>query len=54
MPFKSQAQAAAIYALEKQGKVAKGTFRKWAKETGKKIRELPERVGSKRGGKRRL
>lgn len=43
MPFASKAQARKIAQLEKEGKVAAGTTKKWAAETKNKAR-LPERL----------
>jgi hypothetical protein len=44
MPFKSQAQRAKFYQLEKEGKMSKETIAKWESETPKK---LPEKVAKK-------
>lgn len=46
MPFKSQAQRAKMFELEKQGKVPKGTAERWNKETPKG--PLPERITPKK------
>ena len=46
MPFKSRAQAAKIAELEKEGKVKRGTTKKWAAETPKG--KLPERITPKK------
>lgn len=42
MPFQSKAQMRKIAALERQGKLPKGTTRKWARKT-KCTKCLPER-----------
>ena len=42
MPFKSIAQFHKLFALEKEGKLKRGTARKWAKET-KNLSKLPQR-----------
>lgn len=45
MPFKSQAQRAKFYELEKEGKLPKGTTAYWEEETKKAgIKKLPERL----------
>jgi hypothetical protein len=51
MPFKSEAQKRKIAELEAQGKVPKGTYSQWEKETpsGK----LPERLTEKPNGPRK-
>lgn len=43
MPFKSKAQQKKMFALEKEGKIKKGTAEKWAKETPN-IKALPQKV----------
>lgn len=48
MPFRSEAQRRFLYAAERDGRVKKGTAKRWQKETGKK--RLPER---KRSSKRK-
>lgn len=45
-PFKSKAQLGKIAVLEKQGKLPKGTVKKWSKET-KDIKHLPKKVKKK-------
>jgi len=42
MPIKSIAQLHKLYALEKEGKLKRGTARKWVKET-KNLSKLPQR-----------
>lgn len=44
MPFKSKSQQKKMFALEKEGKIKKGTAERWAKET-KNIKALPQKVG---------
>ena len=41
MPFKSEAQRRKFAQLEKEGKIKKGTFEEWNKDTPK---EIPEKV----------
>jgi hypothetical protein len=43
MPFRSKAQMRKFAAMEKEGKLPKGTFKRWLKHT-RNIRNLPERV----------
>jgi len=43
MPFKSKSQMRKFAAMEKEGKLPKGTFKKWLNHT-KNLRNLPERV----------
>ncbi len=47
LPFKSQAQRRKFAQLLVEGKISNETFEEWNRETGRK--ELPERVGDKRG-----
>ncbi|MBT9150892.1 MAG: hypothetical protein DDT40_01071 [candidate division WS2 bacterium] len=51
MSFKSEAQRRKFHALVEQGKMSQKTLDKWEKETGDK--KLPEKVGKKKGSKRR-
>lgn len=44
MPFKSKAQRRWMFAAEARGEVPKGTARRWARETKKQHKKLPERV----------
>lgn len=46
MPFKSKAQIGKLAILEKQGKLPKGTVKKWAKETPN-IKKLPKKLKKK-------
>lgn len=48
MPFKSKAQVAKFAILEKQGKLPKGTLKKWAKETPN-MKKLPKRKNKTKG-----
>jgi hypothetical protein len=41
MPFKSKKQARLMFLMEKQGKLKKGTAKKWAHETPN-LKRLPE------------
>lgn len=43
MPFKSKAQLRWMAAAEKEGKIPKGTFRRWLRHT-KSIKDLPEKA----------
>jgi len=52
MPFRSKAQMRWMFWAEKQGKLPKGTARRWAHETPN-IKRLPERVGRRRRTARR-
>lgn len=45
MPFKSKEHIAKMAELEKQGKVPKGTVKKWLAETPNGGRGLPKRIG---------
>jgi len=49
MPFKSEAQRRKMGQLMSEGKISKQTFDEWADKTPKNI---PERKGKKRGGKK--
>ena len=46
MPFKSKKQLKKFAVLEKQGKLPKGTFKEWVKETPN-IKRLPTKVKRK-------
>jgi len=46
MPFRSKAQMRKFAAMEKEGKLPKGTFKKWLKHTPNP-KGLPERVRKK-------
>jgi hypothetical protein len=47
MPLKSKAQLRKLYVLESEGKVPKGTAKKWLKHT-KNYKSLPERKSKKK------
>jgi hypothetical protein len=47
MPLKSKAQLRKLYVLESEGKVPKGTAKKWLKHT-KNYKALPERKSKKK------
>jgi hypothetical protein len=51
MPFKSQAQRRKFAELLVKGKISPETFEEWNRETGSA--RLPERVGSRPGGKKK-
>lgn len=46
MPYQSQAQMRKFFALEDEGKLPKGTAKKWAHETPD-VKSLPEHKGEK-------
>ncbi len=48
MPLKSKAQMRKLGALESRGEVPKGTVSKWAHHTPGGVKNLPERVKSKK------
>jgi hypothetical protein len=51
MPFKSQAQRRKFAQLLVEGKISPQTFEEWNRETGGA--KLPERVGKKKGAKKK-
>jgi len=42
MPFKSKSQIRKFFIMEEQGRLPKGTIKRWIKET-RNIKNLPER-----------
>ena len=50
MPFRSKAQVGKIAALEKKGKVKKGTFKEFADET-QDMKSLPKKKMAKKKSK---
>jgi hypothetical protein len=53
MPYKSVAQMHKMFALEKEGKVKRGTAMKWAHET-RNITKLPKRVHGKKAKRKEV
>ena len=51
MPFKSQAQRRKFAEMLVRGEISPETFEEWNRETGSA--KLPERVGQKKGGRKK-